>query len=52
MAKDIAKDLVAVEQRALTAVQFGELAAVPPELEWLAKHYQSAYPARLQERRR
>ena len=32
----MAKDLVAVERRALTTVQFGDLADVPPELEWLA----------------
>ena len=39
----MARDLVAVrntdaahDQRALTAVQFGQLAEVPPELEWLA----------------
>jgi hypothetical protein len=47
MANEMAKDLVAVEQRALTAAQFGELAAVPPELEWLANitnpHTRRAY---------
>ena len=32
----MAKDLVAVERRALTPTQFGDLADVPPELEWLA----------------
>jgi hypothetical protein len=32
----MAKDLVAVARRALTPVQFGDLADVPPELEWLA----------------
>jgi hypothetical protein len=32
----MAKDLVAVERRALTPSQFGDLADVPPELEWLA----------------
>src|ERR1700686_3785981 len=32
----MAKDLVAVERRALTLAQFGDLADVPPELEWLA----------------
>src|SRR5215831_8176157 len=32
----MANDLVAVEPRALTATQFGDLAEVPPELEWLA----------------
>jgi integrase/recombinase XerD len=32
----IAKDLVPVERRALTPAQFGDLADVPPELEWLA----------------
>jgi site-specific recombinase XerD len=32
----MAKDLVAVEKRSLTAAQYGELADVPPELEWLA----------------
>jgi integrase/recombinase XerD len=32
----MAKDLVAVERRALTPAQFGDLAEVPPELEWLA----------------
>src|SRR5271154_5858876 len=31
----MAKDLVAVERRALTPTQFGDLADVPPELEWL-----------------
>jgi hypothetical protein len=30
------KDLIAVERRALTPAQFGNLADVPPELEWLA----------------
>src|SRR5260221_1244396 len=32
----MAKELVAVERRALTPSQFGDLADVPPELEWLA----------------
>ena len=32
----MAKDPVAVERRALTPAQFGDLADVPPELEWLA----------------
>jgi len=32
----MAKDLVAVDRRALTPAQFGDLADVPPELEWLA----------------
>ena len=32
----MAKDLVAIERRALTPAQFGDLADVPPELEWLA----------------
>src|SRR6202166_2953670 len=32
----MAKDLVAVERRALTPAQFDDLADVPPELEWLA----------------
>src|ERR1700724_2118840 len=32
----MAKDLVAVDWRALTPAQFGDLADVPPELEWLA----------------
>jgi integrase/recombinase XerD len=32
----MAKDLVAVEKRALTPAQYGDLADVPPELEWLA----------------
>src|SRR5271170_3746228 len=32
----MAKDLVAVERRALTPAQFGDLADVPPELEWFA----------------
>ncbi len=32
----MAKELVAVEQRALTPAQFGDLADVPTELEWLA----------------
>ena len=32
----MAKDLIAVNQGALTAAQFGQLAEVPPELEWLA----------------
>ena len=32
----MAKELVAVERRALTPAQFGDLADVPPELEWLA----------------
>ncbi len=30
------KDMVAVEKRALTPAQFGDLAEVQPELEWLA----------------
>ena len=29
----MAKDLVAVEKRALTPMQYGDLADVPPELE-------------------
>jgi hypothetical protein len=32
----MAKDLVAVERRALTPAQFGGFADVSPELEWLA----------------
>src|ERR1700680_144204 len=32
----MAKDLVAVEKSALTPAQYGQLAEVPPELEWLA----------------
>src|SRR5271169_1323199 len=32
----MAKDLIAVNQNGLTAAQFGDLAEVPPELEWLA----------------
>ena len=32
----MANDLVAVEKRSLTAAQYGDLADVPPELEWLA----------------
>jgi hypothetical protein len=32
----VAKDLVAIERRALTPAQFGDVADVPPELEWLA----------------
>jgi len=32
----MAKDLVAVEKRSLTAAQYGDLADVLPELEWLA----------------
>src|ERR1700687_3770163 len=36
MGRMMAKDLVAVEQRALTPAQFGDLADVPPEIEWLA----------------
>src|ERR1700737_4012869 len=32
----MAKDLVAVERRALTPAQFGDLADVPPQLEWRA----------------
>ena len=32
----MAKDLVPAERRALTPAQFGDLAEVPPELEWLA----------------
>ena len=35
-AAGMAKDLVAVEKRSLTAAQYGDLADVPPELEWLA----------------
>ena len=31
----MAKDLVVVETRALTAAQFGDLAEIPAELEWL-----------------
>ena len=30
------KDLVAIEKRSLTPTQYGDLADVPPELEWLA----------------
>ncbi len=48
----IAKDLVAagntgaaLGKRALTPAQYGDLADVPPELEWLAKHHQSQKPA-------
>jgi hypothetical protein len=36
MGRMMAKDLVAVERRARTPAQFGDLADVPPELEWLA----------------
>jgi hypothetical protein len=36
IADGTAKDLVAVNQGALTPVQYGQLAEVPPELEWLA----------------
>ena len=32
----MANDLVAVEKRSLTAAQYGDLAEVPPEFEWLA----------------
>jgi hypothetical protein len=32
----MAKDLVSVDRRALTVAQYGDLADVPPELEWLA----------------
>ncbi len=32
----MAKDLVAVDKRALTTAQYGDLADVLPELEWLA----------------
>jgi len=32
----MAKDLIAVNQNGLTPAQFGDLAEVPPELEWLA----------------
>ena len=32
----MAKDLISVNQNGLTPAQFGELADVPPELEWLA----------------
>src|SRR5277367_5250863 len=32
----MAKDLIAVTQNGLTPTQFGDLAEVPPELEWLA----------------
>jgi integrase/recombinase XerD len=32
----MAKDLVAVDRRVVTPAQFGDLADVPPELEWLA----------------
>ncbi len=32
----MAKDLIAVEKSALTPAQYGDLADVPPELEWLA----------------
>jgi integrase/recombinase XerD len=32
----MAKELVAVEKSALTPAQYGQLAEVPPELEWLA----------------
>ena len=36
MGRMMAKDLVAVDRRSLTPAQFGDLADVPPELEWLA----------------
>ncbi|MGO9265113.1 MAG: tyrosine-type recombinase/integrase [Candidatus Binataceae bacterium] len=36
MADGTAKDLVAVNSGALTPAQYGQLAEVPPELEWLA----------------
>jgi hypothetical protein len=36
MADDTAQDLVAVEKSGLTPAQYGQLAEVPPELEWLA----------------
>jgi integrase/recombinase XerD len=43
----MAKDLLAVEKRSLTTAQFGALAEVPPELEWLANitnaHTRRAY---------
>jgi hypothetical protein len=32
----MAKDLVAVNKNSLAPAQFGDLAEVPPELEWLA----------------
>ena len=32
----MAKDLITVNQSGLTPAQFGDLAEVPPELEWLA----------------
>jgi hypothetical protein len=32
----MARDLVAVEKRSLTGAQYGDLAEVPAELEWLA----------------
>jgi site-specific recombinase XerD len=32
----VTKDLIAVEKRALTGAQYGDLAEVPAELEWLA----------------
>src|SRR5271169_7259625 len=32
----MAKNLVATERRALTPAQYGALADVPPEIEWLA----------------
>jgi integrase/recombinase XerD len=47
MANDVAKALAVVDERALTAAQFGVLADVPPELEWLANitnpHTRRAY---------
>jgi hypothetical protein len=35
----MAKDLVAVERRALTPAQFGDLADVPPEPAWHCHEY-------------
>ena len=32
----MANDLIAIERRSLTPAQYGQLAEVPPELEWLA----------------
>lgn len=32
----MANDLIALEKRSLTAAQYGDLAEVPAELEWLA----------------
>ena len=43
----MAKDLVAVERRALTPAQFGDLADVPSELEWLANITNPQNPPRL-----